>query len=409
MIFKKIKDNRAYVFYTFFKYIEYGILALIFMSFANLVSPEAYGKASVGFQTITYSAFIVLGINQVLLKRYSLENKKDLKNFYLQYNVIFNFIACVFSIILINLLFSSKEYALYLSIICGFKLVLESSIAVNRVKGNMVNINIIYLSYSILFLLLYLLFVKDVLSFFKYWSFSVLFGAFVGLFLSLRRIIRKFNLNLFKTKLKANYKLLFNDGLKLALIGIISPLFSTLNIIFLNAFNVDKVIVGNFQLADNIANIISLGAASVLFIVFPNVIKQISKDKSKINKFYKIGFKITIVSIVCLLVLYYPLKEVLLYFFPEYKKLPYLILFTIISRLFILLLFIPNSVWITFSREKIYIKSATLGVFVMALIFALFLFYATADAIYKYFLLFQIIILIVLHVYLKRKITFEVL
>lgn len=409
MILKKLKDNRAYVFYTFFKYLEYGILALIFMSFANLVSPEAYGKASVGFQVITYSAFIVLGVNQVLLKRYSLEENNDLKSFYLHYNVLYNFIACFISIVIINLLFSSKEYVLYLALICGFKLVLESSIAINRVKGNMININIIYLSYSILFLIFYFFFVKDVLGFFKYWSFSIMFGSFIGISLSLWSVVKKVKLDLFKIYLKTKSKLLFNDGIKLALIGLISPLFSTLNIIFLNAFNIDKVIIGNFQLADNIANIVSLGGASILFIVFPDVIKKISKDKFQIKKFYKIGIKIIIICTIVLLVLYYPLKEVLLYFFPAYQKLPYLILFTLISRLLILLLFIPNSVWITFSKEKIYIKSSIVGVMIMALIFTCFLRYANSESIYNYFLLFQILILIVLHVYLKRKITFEIL
>lgn len=379
------------------------------MSFANLVSPEEYGRASIGFQVITYSAFIVMGVNQVLLKRYSLEDNEAKKLFFIQYNILYNIIVCAFSILLISILFSSKEYVIYLSIICGVKLVLESSIAVNRVKGNMVKINTIYLSYSILFLILYFAFVSNVFNFFKYWSYSIVFGAIIGALLSFIAVIKSFQFNHFKSFLKDDFKLLFNDGMKLALIGLISPLFSTLNIICLNAFKVNEGVIGNFQLADNIANMVSLGGASILFIVFPDVIKQISKDKSKINTFYKVGFKVVVVSIVSLVVLYYPLKELLLYFFPKYEKLSYLILFTLISRLLILLLFIPNSVWITFSKEKIYIKSSIIGVLIMGVIFTLFLNKASIPDIYNYLLIFQIVVLIGLHIYLRRKINTSIL
>ena len=118
-----------------------------------------------------------------------------------------------------------------------------------------------------------------------------------------------YNIEDFKKHLKECFGLLFNDGIKLALIGLISPLFSTLNIICLNIFKVDEAVIGNFQLADNIANMVSLGGASILFIVFPDVIKQISKDKTKIQLFYKVGFKVVTICIIALIVLYYPLKE----------------------------------------------------------------------------------------------------
>ncbi|WP_452598278.1 hypothetical protein [Pontimicrobium sp. MEBiC01747] len=379
------------------------------MSFANLVSPEEYGRASVGFQVITYSAFIVMGVNQVLLKRYSLEDNESLKTFYLQYNVIYNIMACAFSVFLISILFSNKEYVVFLSLICGVKLILESSIAINRVKSNMVNINIVYLSYSILFLILFFTLVSNVFNFFKYWSYSIFFGAVVGAMLSFISVFKSFRLNPFIEQLKSHFKLLFNDGVKLALISLISPLFSTLNIICLNYFEIDDTVTGNFQLADNIANMVSLGGASILFIVFPDVIKQISKDTSKIQSFYKLGLKVVVISIIALVILYYPLKEVLLYFFPEYEKLSYLILFTLISRLLILLLFIPNSVWITFSKEKIYIKSSIVGVLIMGVVFIVFLNKASIDAIYNYMLIFQIVVLIGLHIYLKRKIKANII
>lgn len=379
------------------------------MSFANLVTPEEYGRASIGFQVVTYSAFIVMGVNQVLLKHYSLEENEKLKTFYLQYNFAYNLIACLFSVFLISVLFSSKEYVVFLSLICGVKLILESSIATNRVKGNMVNINIIYISYSLLFLLLFFTLVTNVFEFFKYWSYSIIFGACVGVLLSFKSVFKGFSIKGFKKALKQSFGLLFNDGIKLALISLISPLFSTLNIICLNIFKVDSAVIGNFQLADNIANMVSLGGASILFIVFPDVIKQISKDKSKIQLFYKVGFKVVVLCIIALIVLYYPLKEALLYFFPEYEKLSYLILFTLISRLLILLLFIPNSVWITFSKEKIYIKSSVVGVSIMAIIFVVFLKNASIDDVYNYFLIFQIIVIIGLHIYLKRKINQSIL
>lgn len=407
-IIKLADKHKGYIFFTFFKYLEYGILAFIFMSFANLVSPEEYGKASLGFQTITYSSFIVLGINQVLLKKYTLEKQTVVKSFLLQYNVLYNFSFAILVIALVH--FSIyREYSHYLGLICGAKLILESSIAVNRVKGSIKKINVIYLSVALAFCILYFSLVKDSYSFFQYWSYSVVFGVLVAFFLTLKVVFSKFDYLTFKENFKKYRHTLFRDGLKLSLIAVISPLFSTIGIILLNFISQDKALIGNFQLADNISNMIALSGASVIFIIFPDAIKKIDNNKNYIKKMYKLGFKCLLIVIPTLIILYYPLQKIIPYFFPEYFDLAFILIFSIILRLLVLFIFIPTVVFITFSLEKTFIKVSFIFVLIEAILIYILISYGNSSLILNYLIPLQILMIIAMQIIMRKIVLSRIL
>jgi len=403
-----INKRKSYIFFTFFKYLEYGILAFIFMSFANLVSPEEYGNSSLGFQIITYSSFIVLGVNQVLLKKHTLEKDYSVKSFLLQYNALYNFAFAIIALIFVSL-FVPREYSLYLGMICGMKLILESSIAINRVREKITRINIIYLSSALVFLLFYIFYINNSYTFFKFWSFSILTAVVVGWFLTIKFVFFRFNSQEFNLFFKKYRRTLFRDGIKLAFIAVISPLFSTIGIVFLNLFSKDKNLIGNFQLADNISNVIALGGASVIFIVFPGAIKKIDENKKYVNKMYKAGFSILVIITLALFLLYYPLQKIIPFFFPEYVNLAHILVYSLLLRLLVLFMFIPTVVFITLSLEKAYIKIAFVFIFLESIIIYFLFKYGDNSIILNFLIPIQIIILITMQIFMRKTIMSKIL
>lgn len=368
-IFFFFKKSKEYILYTFLKYVEYGILAFIFMSFADKVSPSEYGYASIGFQVITYSAFIVLGVNQVLLKWHAKENNLDNQYTLITYNQLYNLASCILLIVFIYI-FLPRTYSLYVGIICGLKLIQESAVAINRVKGSIKLINLIYLSYSISFLIFYLFLVKDIEDFFKFWSISIAIGAIIGILTTHLKEVVLYAGSFSKIAIfiKRNFENLFFDGIKLATITLITPLFATLIIILLNLFVINKSLIGNFQLADNISNVVALGGASVLFILLPNILKKINANKFYIKKLYKQLFYSLIIIIVLIIISIIPITFLINYFFSEYSELNYLFFFSLLLRILLLALFVPSSFFTALSMENKYIKINLMYILIMALI-----------------------------------------
>ena len=91
----KTADSIQYFTYTTLKYVEMIMMAYISFSFANLVSPAEYGMISKYFVLITYSSFAALGINQVLLKWYSLSDSQTDKNSLETYSILYHFLVCI--------------------------------------------------------------------------------------------------------------------------------------------------------------------------------------------------------------------------------------------------------------------------------------------------------------------------
>jgi hypothetical protein len=330
-------------------------LAAIYLLFAKRVSPHEYGYASIGFQTITYSSFVALGINPVLIKWHTLENRLNLKRFYIQYNAIFNMVVAATVFLIIMLVFN-RDYKIWVALVCALKIVQESSVNINRITNRFYFINATYLLFVFSFFLLFYFKVHDSYVFFLCWAISLTLSTAFGFFTTIFPFLRKINYKFFSETLKSKYKLLLGEGAKLGLLSFVTPFIATSSLFLLNIQSKDKTFLGNYQLADNIATAITLGAASILYIIMPNIMKKIKNDTGFIIRVYRMMFKILIFTIVFLLAMELPTFFLLRYVFNKYTYLFEFLNYCFSARVLILFLTIPTSYFMAHSFESKYLK-----------------------------------------------------
>jgi hypothetical protein len=367
--FKKCIQNKNIFYFTILKYFEYIINSFLFFKIAKIVTPYQYGDASSSFLLITYSSFAVLGINQVIVKWSSKSKSINFKRFLINYSLIYNI---VFSVIVFLLIFniSKSNYRISLSIICSLRLIIESIITIFRISNKPLYINYVYISISSIFLMLFLIIVNNMTTFFIAWSISIVLGLIISVVL-----FSFFNETKAKISLKTTYKYfkIYNikfliDGFNLSMITIISTLFVTADKFFyINIFKFPNLLLGNIQLSDNISSVLSLGLGSVLFIITPQVLNLIHESKIDLNYFINISYKITGCIIVLILVLFFPIISLLNYFFENYKNLSYPFFTFLIIKTLNLALFVPSIISMVKSKEILYVKTSFIWVVLMLL------------------------------------------
>ncbi|MHA8101085.1 hypothetical protein PQG46_04550 [Aquirufa nivalisilvae] len=384
------------------KYVEYLINAYLFFSIARIVSPAVYGDASSSFLLITYSSFIVLGVNQVLVKRYAKTHSQSFKIFLIRYSLLYN---SIFSILLFLLVFllSDSKYAISLSIICSLRLLVECIITIMRVKNKPLFINAIYIFTSVSFLVMYYLMVDNMSNFFAAWSFSIAAGLIFAILLYYFFSSAKSTSSLNQTiKLFLIYnKELFKDGLNLTIISVISTILLSIDrIYFINIYKLPKFLLGNIQLADNVSNVVCLGFSSILFIITPKVIAIIYEDKLDHHSFYKIGYFFLIMLFVFIFVAYFPLFWLVKLFFPAYSMIGYPLFLYLILKILNLGLFIPSVLSMVFSKEISYVKIGLIWIFFLFGTLYCLKFYITNNEAFYFLPITIISVLIIVHIHL---------
>lgn len=394
------RKNNIFLIFTLLKYVEYVISAYLFFSIARVVSPSEYGTSSSSFLIVTYSSFIVLGVNQVLVKWYSKSNSHLFRIFLIRYTIFYNFIFSILSFILISLV-SGKDYGLSISIICSFRLLIECIVTIFRVKNRTLLINVIYIFTSLTFLFLYKLLVINMVTFFEVWSYSIILGLIFSIILYIVKEskTKSITYNKFKYYLVINNSRLFYDGLKLTLISIISTLILSIDrILFINIYDLPKKELGNIQLADNISNVINLGFGSILFVITPKVISSIYKKKIIDQNFYLKGYAVFFIIFLFLIIFYFPLLCLVNYIFPNYKLISYPLFIYTTIKLLNLSLFMPSILSMVYSKENLYLKTGIKWIFIFLLVLYIIHFFKININLF-YFLPFSIVfMLIVIHI-----------
>jgi hypothetical protein len=375
-IISKVLSKKDLFFFTVLRYFEFGTLAFIYFHLAHFVPSEEYGKASRSFMSLTYSAFLVLGVNQVLVKHFSISKSDEEKYFFLGYNFLYNLVFS-FVLLCIMLLIIEQEYRLNVAIIGAGKILQEGFVSMQRVKGKIFRINIIYLSNVVPLALIYFLSLENytVDGFFSIWSVTILLSVVIGLIFNIKNIFTSFlSLDKFMKHLRSKWVGLIGDGIKLAMIGVLAPIVSTLDRFILSFIDFDKSALGSLQLADNIANVISLGLGSIIFIITPNFIGKLNKGELANNRFYFQGLKLfsgLFVLLYFLLILASPLLK---YVFHEYANLTTPLFLYSSTRFLISGLFMYNIITVSKSVEWSYIKILATGTsFYLVLLVSLFI------------------------------------
>ena len=119
--------------FAFLRYVDVGIIALLLIIMANKVGPNEYGSYAYAFILITYSAYVVLGTNQAIVKHYPLSKNNQDKNSFFQYGIFLT----SFGVILLLLIFlasSSNDISYLILFISINKLITELAVTLSRVQ-----------------------------------------------------------------------------------------------------------------------------------------------------------------------------------------------------------------------------------------------------------------------------------
>lgn len=368
-----LKKNKKYIIFTFLKYLEYALTAYVTFSVARLVSPSEYGLATTAFLTITYSLFGSLGINQVLLKWYSTNKSEKVQAFLIQYNLLYNLLSAALIFLIAITLLSDLEYKYYVGLICTLKLIQESTVNINRVRNSIFTINVIYLSFSISFIILYYILVKEMSSFFSAWAISLSVSTFIGLISVFFKINILKHIRFFRIYIKRNFKNLLFDGVKLSIVAFVTPWFLSIDrVLLVNFTKIKPSLIGTMQLSDNISSLVTISVSSIIFIFTPEIIQKIhSKEWTPVG-FYAKGNKILIIAIGAILLLLIPLNFLVNIFFGRYENLIYPLSFFLITKTIFIATVVPNLICIAFSKEFLYIKIAVIWLAVLVTLYSLF-------------------------------------
>lgn len=349
--------KKTVILFTLLRYLEFGLFSLIVFLLAKRVSVEAYGAASSSFIWITLSAFFVLGCNQVLVKWHSKSSSDCERSLLILYNLLYNFVVAILCFVFIYCVIDTV-YAVNVALIVFSKVLVESMATVNRVLDRFYYVNFIYLiNVIILFIVFFSFDVWAMDQFFILWSCTILSSVFFGLF-TVFSYIKLILLNRVKLVLYflENKGTLFKDGVRLSIIGFLSPLVGSVDKLILSYRGYPEQYLGVMQLGDNIATVFSLSVGAFVFMLTPTCIRKLKNKDWDVKFFYKKGYLAAFCVLCVFCILIYFASFIVNIFFFKYENLFYPVLFYSLSRLLISALFMFNIIVLTYSLELIYVK-----------------------------------------------------
>jgi len=351
-----IKILKSEVFkFTTLKYIEIIITAFISFFVAKIIGPSEMGKSIPILLFITYSNFLVLGVNSALVKNYSrMKSRFESLNF-ITINFQFIIIAC-FLTFLLAYLFIDTKYFLFTALISAGVLVKSFFTAYFRVKNKILILNKNNIIFSILFLFSTLLFVKDWYGYIVSWSICLWIGNALYFFDS-----RVFFITILKRicLIPSKINLVFNltEGIKLATFGAIITLLLSIDRFIIENLNIVNEIKGSYQLADFISMGIFVLITTVSFYYTPTWIEKIRNEKIFRELFFK-RVKISFVFFPLLILVIYLAGVIFVnLFFAEYEDLLKYVILTSILKILVSYLSIVSIFFISFNEENVLIKS----------------------------------------------------
>jgi O-antigen/teichoic acid export membrane protein len=397
--------------YILIKYFEYGILAIIYFSLARIVGPAEYGKGSTGFLIVTYSGFILLGLGPLIVKRFAVLNtleKQSQKGIFLNaYQLSYGIASGLILILGINL-FVGSQYSNSLSLVCCFKVLQDIAVSMHRVRERFLKINFISLTFSVTFLLLFIILPVTIELYFFYWAISLfvsLIYAFWTLRAELSTLVIEWN-NYIKW-ITGNISKIFRETFVFGMMGIITVLLSSIDRAFL--VNIaPKEIVGNYQLADNLAMTITLGFGAINYLITFRLLEIMVNGTMSVKSFLKRGYAVAIIVGVVTSIILWPIMTIVLFFFDTYSYLDAILPMVFLSRFLDLVFTIPAIVFMANHREKTYNYLLTSLLVIICLSYSVVsIFYADKGTITIIFPLIlvvtKILFLVYLFIYLQRN------
>ncbi len=333
---------------------EIGITALTTFIVAEELGPGEMGKSIPIFLFLTYSAYLTLGINQVMIKNYKkLQSNKEEQDFLiinLQYHLLAGAIAITLSYILL-----SNEYWLFVGFLSAFTILRSYFMTYFRVIDRIHVLNKNNIIFSLLFLIGVLVFVENLYQYVLIWAISMAIGIicyFIDAYKMLNTIRKRF--------LTLNFDLLKKlivEGVKLIGIGIITTILLTFDRLILNELDLQKDILGNYQVADFFGKAFYMIATTVLFYYYPKMIYRLQNEHAYRVIFFKKVILVNIILVVFPVCSFFFIELIQLHFFTNYDLLSHFTLFNVLIKSLVFSSSLFSLIFISVNKEVSYLRN----------------------------------------------------
>jgi hypothetical protein len=344
------------------------MIALILLDFANRVGPAKFGETTLPMLAITYSIFIIMGVNGSFIKFHSLSSQSSEKKYLSTFNFFYNLIFSLLLIIIVTWV-TRADYAIFVGLISGFNLVRGSIQSILRAKQYVFELAVYNFLFAVIFGISYINVIYtiqgvDINSFFQVWAYS-LFGAIViGCVFLYRKSVIYSIINLkFLIYFRDNIKRIVTNGIILVIMGACALSFISFDRIVLLIVGIEMDLIGRYQYAENISNIFYRGFNTLIYLLNPIYISKLSKQQLKVKTFIDRSQKIAFLGLLFVVAYAFVAKYGIREFAPDYDKLFFLILELTMVKYLLLLMFIPFIIHVAFNKEKsLLIKYLTMAI-----------------------------------------------
>lgn len=344
------------IFYSVSKYIELGLSAVVLLHFAGLVGAEGFSEVAPALLAVTYSAFLVMGINGAYVKVYSKTSSSLIMKRLSTYCISFNVLIAGLAFILVNALLDNVSSILVAGI-CALNLIKGGIQSVLRATLKTSELAILNFLYATVYLIGYLFLLQKLSgvgadTLFTSWLFAQSIGVFWGVSIL-------FRLNLLTSPYKATFvrfarlrsKVMFSNGVKLAALTLTSILFTSSDRFLLIQFDFDQALIGGYQFADSFSNIFYMGSSALLYLLTPFYTRQLHEGKISRSYFtmkslligggwfFVVGLFVLTAYLACL------------WYFTDYQQYVAVIALLSLVKYLMLLMFIPSTIYMTWNVE----------------------------------------------------------
>ncbi|XOV79193.1 MAG: lipopolysaccharide biosynthesis protein [Aestuariibacter sp.] len=342
--------------YSLSKYFEMFVVAFIMLHFAKYVGAEVYGEIASSLIAVTYSAFIVLGINGAYVKLYSLcsdaYKMKRLSTFCLMFNLLGALIAFI-TVFLLN----SKSFAALVGLICACNLFRGAVQSILRATMQTMTLSLYNFLFALIYMVVYGTLIysdyanSETLIFFA-WGAGAVTSVIMGIIILVKNdLISLPPLSQFKSFVAENSPVFLKNGVKLASLTFASIFLMSSDRILLINLDFSSEIIGFYQFADSVSNVFYMGSSALLYLLTPHFTREINEGRLSPERFIKKGGQFGLIWLPTLLVFLGVSFLVIRELFPEYKEAVPTIWILSVTKYLMLLMFIPNIICMTFNIE----------------------------------------------------------
>jgi O-antigen/teichoic acid export membrane protein len=356
-ITKFFNSYRGVVVFSGLKYLEIILTALTTFFLAEVIGPDEMGKAIPILLYITYSTYLSLGVNQVIIKNYDefLENKMSFEflSINLQYHIFISIVTVVLALIFIDF-----EFALFTGLISAATITRSYFMAYFRVINKISKLNKNNLIFTILLLCTVFNLVETWFDYLFYWAISLWIALIIYIFDARNMLKVIITTYILKFDLK-QVKYVLNQGIRLAILGATTTFLLTFDRIIISYLDLSLEIKGTYQLADYFGKAVYMIGTTILFYYYPTLLELLRKDHNfRLKYFWYV--KLAFLAIVPITLLFFIFVNILqIFFFKDYANLNWYVSYNLILKLIVLLSSLISAIYIALDQEYRFLLTYT--------------------------------------------------